>query len=319
MDLIKELGTLALASRMKRLSDIMMRGVTRLYEEQQAEFHPRWFPVVYLLKTQGPMSVTAIADALGMTHPAINQTAGQLSRHSLINSQRDKKDERRRILSLSKKGRDTVRKLEPLWDIINKCSQELINESDPNFLNVVEKIEGKLNRKDMYERVNEYLLKEDSDKVEIIAYKPSLKKHFKTLNYEWLNKYLEVEEYDEKFLCNPNRFILKNGGHIFFARVNGEIVGTAALLNSGNRTYELVKMAVTDKWQGHGVGKKLALAVIDRARELGASRVILATSPKLERAGRLYRRLGFVETKPKQCQNCGYQRCTIFMELKINK
>ena len=159
MDLIKELGTLALASRLKRLSDIMMRGVTRLYEEQQVEFHPRWFPVVYLLKTQGPMSVTAIAEALGMTHPAINQTAGQLSRHDLINSRKDKKDERRRILSLSKKGRDTVNKLEPLWDIIKKCSQELINENDPNFLNVVENIEGELIRKDMYERVNEYLLK----------------------------------------------------------------------------------------------------------------------------------------------------------------
>ena len=159
--------------------------------------------------------------------------------------------------------------------------------------------------------------KKESDKVEIVDYKPSLKQHFKTLNYEWLSKYFEVEECDEKILSDPNKYILKNGGHIFFAGVNDKIIGTVAILNSGNRTYELAKMAVTEKWQGYGIGKKLALAVIDRARELGAHRLILATSPKLERAGRLYRSLGFVESKSKQNQNCGYQRCTIFMELKI--
>ncbi|MFZ5979501.1 MAG: bifunctional helix-turn-helix transcriptional regulator/GNAT family N-acetyltransferase [Candidatus Zixiibacteriota bacterium] len=319
MDLIKELGTLALASRLKRLSESMMKGVSRLYEEQNVEFHPRWFPVVYLLKQEGPMAITAIADALGMTHPAINQTAGQLSRHGLISSRRDRKDERRRILALNKKGRETIRKLEPLWVIIERCGRDLVTECGPDFLQIIEKIEGELVVKDMYERVNECLLWQRPPEVEINGYQPSLKSHFKKLNYEWLNKYFRVEDHDREILNHPERFIIKNGGRIFFVRVNGEIVGTAALLKTDDRTYELAKMAVTEKWQGKGIGKKLVREVIDQARKLGARRVILATSPELERAVRLYRGMGFVETQPDRNQDHGYQRCTIFMEMILDK
>ena len=103
MDIIKQLGSLALASRLKRLSDALMQGVEQLYREQEVTFHPRWFPVAYLLKQKSPMAVTEIAEALGMTHPAVNQTAAQMTRHGLLLSRKDKKDERRRLLSLSKK------------------------------------------------------------------------------------------------------------------------------------------------------------------------------------------------------------------------
>ena len=319
MDLIKELGALALASRLKRLSETMMRGVTRLYEDQQVEFHPRWFPVVYLLNQEGPMPVTAIAEALGMTHPAINQTAGQLSRYGLINSRKDRKDERKRILSLSKKGRDTVARLKPLWDIIDQCGRDLIDECGSDFLGVLEKMEQELLRMDMYKRVNNHLNRQKAAECEILDYRSGLKKHFKSLNYEWLNKYFKVEEHDEKILDNPERYILKKGGQILFVRAGDEIIGTAALIRLDDKTYELAKMAVTEKWQGLGIGKKLALAAIDLARQLGARRMVLGTSVELETACHLYRALGFVETESGQMPYPGYERCTIFMEKSLDK
>ena len=38
MDVLKQLGELAFASRLKRLSERLMKGVTRLYREHDVEF-----------------------------------------------------------------------------------------------------------------------------------------------------------------------------------------------------------------------------------------------------------------------------------------
>ena len=43
---MRDLGGLALGSRLKRLSDRLYRGVARIYRELDVEMEPRWFPVV---------------------------------------------------------------------------------------------------------------------------------------------------------------------------------------------------------------------------------------------------------------------------------
>jgi len=319
MDLIKQLGTLALASRLRQLSDALMQGVDRLYKEQKVIFHPRWFPVAYLLKQKSPMSVTEIAEAVGLTHPAVNQTAAQMTRHGLLLSRKDKNDERRRLLSLSKKGFQTVETLAPLWEIIQKCADELLQESGYDFLDAVTKIEKMLEKMNMYQRVAVRLPGYTDDRVRLHEYRPAFKKYFRKLNYEWLMKHFEVEKDDEKILSDPRRYIIKPGGEIFFAEYEGEIVGTTALIKHDERTYEIAKMAVTEKHRGQHIGARLARAAIDKAAELGAREVFVATSVKLEAATNLYRKLGFVEIDIPSFYIQKFKRLTIYMKLKINK
>ena len=44
-DIIAELGELAFASRLKRLSDRLMRDVSRIYQQMDVDFEARWFSV----------------------------------------------------------------------------------------------------------------------------------------------------------------------------------------------------------------------------------------------------------------------------------
>jgi DNA-binding MarR family transcriptional regulator len=152
-DVIQQLGALAFASRLKRLSERLQRDVSRIYREQKLEFHARWFPVAYLLAQNSPMSVTAIADALGLTHPAVNQIAAQMTRRGLLTSRKDKDDERRRLLSLTSKGRRVVGDLQPLWDVVEKCTSQLIKETGHDMLPGIAAIEKSLNSQEMYERI----------------------------------------------------------------------------------------------------------------------------------------------------------------------
>jgi hypothetical protein len=52
MDIIKDLAELALASRLKRLSDRLMKDVSQVYKDCKIDFEPRWFAVLYALNKE---------------------------------------------------------------------------------------------------------------------------------------------------------------------------------------------------------------------------------------------------------------------------
>ena len=61
-----------------------------------------------------------------------------------------------------------------------------------------------------------------------------------------------MEAGDYKLLDHPEEEILNKGGHIAFALLDGEVVGTCALVKTEDHplTFELSKMAVSPKTQG---------------------------------------------------------------------
>jgi GNAT superfamily N-acetyltransferase len=98
------------------------------------------------------------------------------------------------------------------------------------------------------------------------------------------------------------------------ARNNDEIVGTCALIKIDDNTYELAKMAVTEKARGKGIGWLLGQAVINKARNLEAKTVLIESNTVLEPAINLYQKLGFRKIVG---QPSPYERCNIQMELKL--
>ena len=149
------------------------------------------------------------------------------------------------------------------------------------------------------------------DRVEIIPFSPELKHHIKVLNFEWLNKYFKVEPNDEIVLSNPQKEIIDKGGFIFYAKYNNQIVGTFSLLKIDNCTFELSKMAITEKIQGLGIGKKLLEHCFNFAKEKNIQKLILYSNRKLETAIHLYEKYGFVEI---ELETGMYERADIKME-----
>ena len=147
--------------------------------------------------------------------------------------------------------------------------------------------------------------------VEIIPFTPELKQHIKTLNLEWLTMYFKVEHIDEIVLSNPQGEIIEKGGFIFYAKYNSQIIGTASLLKKDEFTFELSKMAITEKIQGLGIGKKLVEHCLAFAKENNIQKLILYSNRKLESAIHLYKKYGFVEI---ELENGIYERADIKME-----
>jgi DNA-binding MarR family transcriptional regulator/predicted GNAT family N-acyltransferase len=318
-ELITALGELAFASRIRRLAERLMQDISLVYREQGLAFEPRWFLLFYELGRSGPLAVTDLAARIGVTHPAVNQLAAELLRKGLLIQRGDSRDKRRRLLGLSPAGKRLLEKLRPVWDEIRAANADLLAEAESSLLTEVGKLERLLDQRSMYQRVNLRLKQRLLDRVEIVPYRPQYRRRFKTLNLEWLEKCFTVESRDLAVLNDPEREIIGRGGRILFARCDGEIIGTCAIVPEGGGDFELIKMAVDPAHRGLQAGRKLALAAIAEARQLGGARLIARTSVRLEAAVRLYRSLGFEDRGSDRSGD--YQRPTIVLvlELKITK
>lgn len=135
----------------------------------------------------------------------------------------------------------------------------------------------------------------NQNSVEIIDFSDADKEAIKILNYEWLEAYFRVEASDVLSLSNPRAEIIDKGGFIFYAKLNDEIVGTCSLLKKNEKTFELGKMAVSKKAQGHKIGTMLLEHCLEFAKQQQIESLVLYSNTKLETAIYLYRKYGFME------------------------
>jgi N-acetylglutamate synthase-like GNAT family acetyltransferase len=116
-------------------------------------------------------------------------------------------------------------------------------------------------------------------------------------------------------LSDPKAEIIDKGGFIFYARMNNEIVGTFSLLRESDEVFELGKMAVTAKAQGHYVGNALIEHCFHVAKQKGIRKLILYSNTALSPAIHLYRKFGFKEVP---LESGHYERANIKMERALD-
>ena len=119
--------------------------------------------------------------------------------------------------------------------------------------------------------------------------------------------------------------VFKTDGSIYFvaeldARLNdgvgqGEIMGGSGIYPTDNLpegTCELVKLYLSSKARGKGLGKLLLQKCIAAAKELGYKKIYLETMPELTIAIPMYEKLGFTYLPAAQGSS-GHTGCDVWM------
>ncbi|MFT5210518.1 MAG: DNA-binding MarR family transcriptional regulator/GNAT superfamily N-acetyltransferase [Flavobacterium sp.] len=317
MDLLRELGALGLGSRLKRLSDQLMQDGIRIYRETGLKFEPKWFPVYCYLSEMGPSSVTEVAKGLGVTHPSVNQVAREMIKDNLVAAYKDTKDKRKRVLALTAFGKEKRKELDPIWRDVRAALQELLDETQVDFLGYVESLERALDKKSFLSRFQSRYAPTEGSRISIVSFRPELAPHFKKINTDWIVEDFELEDVDRETLDNPIEKVISSGGQILFAvdKESAEVYGTCALINRGQGSVELAKMGVTKAARGQGIGKILGLMAISFARDMGFKLIYLETNSRLAPALGLYRQIGFVRKSPPKKSD--YARSDVYMNLNL--
>ena len=152
-----EMAELAMASRLRRLSDLYWQGVTATYRQSGVDFDVRWATIFVLIARQGPVAVMEIADRLGITHPAVIQVINELEKHGLIASAKSEGDGRKRLLTLSETGQAMLPQLQPLWDAFIAVNREMLAKQTHNLLLSLQEMEMQLAERTFFDRVQDQL------------------------------------------------------------------------------------------------------------------------------------------------------------------
>lgn len=151
--------------------------------------------------------------------------------------------------------------------------------------------------------------------LQIRTFLPEHQPWFESLNRAWIEKYFWLEDIDRYVLQNPEEAIISNGGAIFMASYEGQIAGTVALRKLDDDIYEFTKMAVDENFRRKGIAEALSYAAFEKAKSLGAVKVILYSQTGLKAAIQLYKKLGFVEVP---IEKGIYKRSDIKMEIEFS-
>ena len=311
-DFLRELGLLSFVTRLKRVSDAMLHDGRKLYKELGMDIEPNWYVIFKLLEKNGEMTVTEIADTIGFAHPSVITIVNKMIKSGYLESGQCSVDSRRRLLSLTDKSRENMPEFEKVWEAGITGVKRMLADTDA--LNFLDSLEEKIEDRGFMERTRESLVQERE--VQIIEFEDKYATDFANLNYEWINEFHSIEEHDREQLDNPIDYVIRNGGQILIAKLGEEAVGTVALINIDDKSFELAKMAVTSKYRGYSIGKKMMEACIKFAREKKLKSLILESNTKLIPAIKLYRKYGFVEIPLDP--NTPYERANIRMELVIS-
>lgn len=172
-------------------------------------------------------------------------------------------------------------------------------------------------KKEGFSEHDERLKREETGAaIRIVDYTPEYAKAFYDLNYAWISDTYEVEPEDEKILSDPEKYYLADGGAILVVLYQDTPIGTCALKRREDGVVEMSKMTIAKSMRGMKIGEMLGKAILEKARKIGARKVILNSNKKGSAAGiNLYMKLGFVEVPMIGRE---YKRADIKMELDLH-
>ena len=107
-------------------------------------------------------------------------------------------------------------------------------------------------------------------------------------------KYLDIQNYSEEVEHLESKYGLPDG-RLYLAYYDDEVAGCIGLRKIDSQNCEMKRLYVRQKFRGRKIGNLLVEKIIDDAKKIGYSYMLLDTLPFLESAIHMYKRYGFYE------------------------
>lgn len=158
-NILQQFGELGLGSRLKRLSDVIMKDIQVVYDTLGIDFDPYLFPVFKLITGHKNITNAQIQEQLGYTQPAITQALQKLEHKKLISYKVDTTDKRKKLLRLTKKGVSLCEQMRPVWKAIDQQVKWLTEGSASSLTRHLTYLEDQLREKSLHQRILEHYQK----------------------------------------------------------------------------------------------------------------------------------------------------------------
>ncbi|MGN1165153.1 MAG: GNAT family N-acetyltransferase [Lachnospiraceae bacterium] len=126
-------------------------------------------------------------------------------------------------------------------------------------------------------------------------------------------KYLDIQHYDDEI----KHLEIKYGkpyGRLYLAYCDEKVAGCIGLRKIDQQNCEMKRLYVRPQFRENHIGDQLIRKIIEDARKIGYSHMLLDTLPFLESAVHMYKRYGFYEI---ESYNDSPMDTSIYMKLDL--
>ena len=153
-DIVRSFGFLTLGSRLKRIGERMQADTQRIMDDMDVALQASQYPFLASIDRHGALTIGELADAVGITQPGATRVVSQLIALDLIKVQLSPEDQRRKIITLSRKGQELIdRSKRQVWPRIENAVADLCAGLSGPLLKQLAAIEDGLAEKPLDRRV----------------------------------------------------------------------------------------------------------------------------------------------------------------------
>lgn len=146
------MGYVALATRLKRISDKMTHSTRLMYKKINIDIEPNWYLVLILVEKTPNISVTEIAEKLNFTHQSVITMTNKMVNRDYLQISKGIKDKRKTIFNLTLKAIEILPEISEIWEAGKSVIYELLN-GDTSIIKYLEILESNLDEKTFGERI----------------------------------------------------------------------------------------------------------------------------------------------------------------------
>lgn len=141
-DVVRALGFVCLGSRLRRVGERLQADTQSIMDEMGVPIQAGQFPLLAAVHRLGPLSIGEMAEAIGITQPGVTRGAALLVTAGYLKAEQATDDQRRRVLSLTRKGRELMEMAErQVWPRIENAVADLCGQLSGPLLDQLISIE----------------------------------------------------------------------------------------------------------------------------------------------------------------------------------
>lgn len=126
-------------------------------------------------------------------------------------------------------------------------------------------------------------------------------------------QYLAIQHYDEEVKHLDEKYGMPYG-RLYLAYCEEKLAGCIGLRKIDGKNSEMKRLYVRPQFRGKHIGDKLIQKIVEDAKEIGYSHMLLDTLPFLKSAIHLYKKYGFYEI---ESYNDSPMSTSIYMKLDL--
>jgi DNA-binding MarR family transcriptional regulator len=153
LDVVKELGFLALGTRFKRIGESLQAQAQALLATNGINMPAAHFPLLAALNRLGPLRVNELSQAVGVSQPVVSRSLLGLEANGLVESTSVAEDRRVRCIRLSREGRELVQHAKrAVWPVIEAAVAQACKPLKGPLLDQLSALEAALEQTPLLQR-----------------------------------------------------------------------------------------------------------------------------------------------------------------------